>query len=94
MLGKVIGAGTGALIGKFKLKDSLRIGVGMMARAEVLIVTTQTGIDVGLVSSSIMPFALILIVLTSFLTPIFLKLLYRNDSGEGLPSRGEENGAR
>lgn len=94
MLGKVIGAGTGALIGKFKLKDSFRIGVGMMARAEVLIVTTQTGIDVGLVSSSIMPFALILIVLTSFLTPIFLKLLYRNDSDEGLPPRGEGNGAR
>lgn len=79
MLGKVIGAGAGALIGRFKGKDALRIGVGMMARAEVLIVTTQTGIDAGLVSSGIMPFALILIVAASFLTPIFLKLLYRNE---------------
>lgn len=82
MLGKVIGAGSGALIGRFKGKDALRIGVGMMARAEVLIVTTQTGIDAGLVSSGIMPFALILIVVTSFLTPIFLKLLYRNEPPE------------
>lgn len=79
MLGKVVGAGAGALIGGFKFKDSLRIGVGMMARAEVLIVTAQTGVDAHLVNSSIMPFTLILILATSFLTPIFLKLLYRND---------------
>ncbi len=81
-----VGAGTGALLGGFKFKDLLRIGIGMMARAEVLIVTTQTGIDAGLVSPSIMPFALILIVVTSFLTPILLKLLYRDKGGSKVDS--------
>lgn len=84
MLGKVVGAGAGALIGRFGLKDSLRVGVGMMARAEVLIVTAQTGVDAHLVDSAIMPFTLILILATSFLTPIFLKLLYREKDGGSL----------
>lgn len=79
IISKVIGAGIGAKICKFKFKDSLRIGVGMMARAEVVIVCAQKGVDSGLVDANIMPFALLLIILTSFLTPLFLKLLYKND---------------
>lgn len=79
ILGKVIGAGAGALICKFKFKDSLKIGVGMMARAEVLIVCAQKGIDSGLVSMAIMPFTLGIIIITSFITPVFLKLLYKKE---------------
>ncbi len=85
LLGKVVGAGLGARIMKFKFKDSLRIGVGMMARAEVLIVCAQKGVEANLVSSQIMPFTLILILVSSFLTPIFLKLLYK---GEPLENSG------
>ena len=79
MLGKVIGCGGGALLTKSNFKDSLKIGIGMMARAEVVIVTASKGITVGLIEPNIMPFILILIIATSFLTPIFLKLLYKND---------------
>lgn len=89
-LGKVIGAGAGGLLSKFNLRESGAIGVGMMARAEVLIVTAQTGIDARLVSSSIMPFTLILILLTSFLTPIFLKLLLKNKNGDDSNNRLEK----
>lgn len=79
LLGKVIGAGTGGLISKFSFKKSLIIGVGMMARAEVLIVTAQTGVDAGLVSDAIIPFTLGLILISSFITPILLKILYKNE---------------
>lgn len=47
----------------------------MMARAEVVIVCTQKGIDSGLVKAELMPFILLLILVTSFLTPVFLKSL-------------------
>ena len=50
---------------------------GMMARAEVLIVCAQKGIDANLVSPDIMPFCLVLILVSSFLTPICLKLLFK-----------------
>jgi len=82
LLGKVIGAGTGALLCKFKFKDALRIGIGMMARAEVLIVTAQKGVDSGLINPMIIPFTLGLILVSSFMTPILLKLLYKGEPPE------------
>jgi len=68
-------------------RDSLKIGVGMMARAEVLIVCAQKGVDAKLVDQKIMLFTLVLIIISSFATPIILKLLFKGDSkptgGEG-----------
>lgn len=93
MLGKVIGAGSGALICKFKFKDSLKVGVGMMARAEVVIVCAQKGVDSGLIDSQIMVYTLALILISSFLTPIMLKLLYKGEAETELirtPDKQEE----
>ena len=57
----------------------------MMARAEVLIVTAQTGVDSGLISDKIIPFTLILILISSFITPILLKVLYKDEMTAALP---------
>lgn len=80
IIGKVIGAGLGAKISKMNIKDSLAIGVGMMARAEVLIVCAQKGINAGLIDIAITPYAIILIIITSFVTPIILKLIYKKEN--------------
>lgn len=77
--GKVIGCGTGALICRYGIKDSLRVGIGMMVRAEVVLVCAQKGVDTGLVDAGIMPFVLILIIVTTLLTPLLLKFSYRNE---------------
>lgn len=79
LLGKVVGCSLGGLLTKFKMKDSLKIGIGMMARAEVLIVCAQKGIENNLVSSTLMPFTLILILISSFMTPVLLKALYKDE---------------
>lgn len=79
LVGKVLGCGLGSLICKYSLKDSFRVGIGMMARAEVVLVCTQKGVDSGIVDQSIMPFVLILIIVSSLLTPLFLKLSYRKE---------------
>lgn len=78
LLGKFIGAGLGGIISKFKFRQSLIIGVGMMARAEVIIVSAQKGITAGIITTEIMPFIILLIVISSLITPILLKLLYKN----------------
>ena len=75
LLGKVLGAGLGAKITGSNSKDSLIVGIGMMARAEVVIVTAQEGVDSGLVEAGIIPFTLVLILVSSFLTPILLRFL-------------------
>ena len=65
-------------------KDSLRVGIGMMVRAEVVLICTQKGIDGGLVDPAVYPFVFIIIIATSILAPLLLKLTYKKeDSGLG-----------
>lgn len=80
--GKVLGCGIAAKLCGCTGKDSLRIGLGMMARAEVALVCAQKGVENGIISSSIMPFILILIILTSLLTPVALRAAYRHEPPE------------
>lgn len=51
----------------------------MMVRAEVCLVCATKGIDAHLVDSNIMFFIIILILITSFATPLLLKLSYKNE---------------
>lgn len=79
MAGKVIGCGGMSIVCRYGFKDSLKVGVGMMARAEVALVTAQKGVEFGIIDSSIMPFIVLLIIITSFVTPIVLQRLYHSD---------------
>lgn len=92
ILGKFLGCGLGALACRYGIKDSARVGIGMMVRAEVVLVCAQKGIDSNpqLIDPGIMPFVLILIIVTTLLTPLLLKLSYRKepalppiDNGDG-----------
>ncbi|MBE6137466.1 MAG: cation:proton antiporter [Erysipelotrichaceae bacterium] len=84
ILGKLLGCGLGARLCKYDFKDSLRCGVGMMCRAEVCLICAQKGIDAGIIDASIQPFILVLILLTSFITPIVLKNSYRGTFGHDI----------
>ena len=77
MAGKVIGSGGAALACRYGAGDAFRVGVGMMARAEVALVCAQKGVDAGIIAGSIMPFIVLLILLTSFITPVLLQASYR-----------------
>ena len=78
IVGKLIGCGIAAKCCKYSFSDSVKIGVGMMARAEVCLVTASKG--AGIIDNNIMPFIVILIIITSLLSPIFLKLIYNHDN--------------
>ena len=80
LLGKVIGCGIGAKITGNHFKDSIRIGIGMMARAEVALICANKGIDAGLVDSGMSTFIVIMIIVSSFVTPLILKLTYKNEN--------------
>jgi Kef-type K+ transport system membrane component KefB len=89
LLGKFIGCGVGALTCKYSLKESVRVGLGMMCRAEVCLICAQKGVDCGLVDPNIMPFIILLIIITSFSVPMLLKLTYKNELGSK-PKEKEE----
>ena len=84
LVGKIIGCGGCARVLGFDNRDSLRIGVGMMTRGEVALITAQKGLAVGLISAEFFTPVILLILVSSVITPILLKRLYRGgDKAEG-----------
>lgn len=81
--GKVIGCGLAAQCCKFGMRDSCKIGFGMIARGEVALIVTQKGIAAKIVPSLYLTPVILLVIVTSLLAPIVLKLLYKNDMKKG-----------
>ncbi|MCR5824211.1 MAG: cation:proton antiporter [Lachnospiraceae bacterium] len=80
LITKIIGCGLIAKAMKYSWADSLKIGVGMMTRGEVALIVSQKGLSVGLVSPEYFTAVILLIVASSILTPVVLKLLYAQES--------------
>jgi len=79
MVGKFIGCGAGALMFKYDLRDAAFVGIGMMPRAEVLLITVQKGISNQFIDADFMPYALGLVIISSLLTPILLKVFNKKE---------------
>jgi Kef-type K+ transport system membrane component KefB len=79
LMSKFVGAGLGSLICGFSKAEAARVGLGMMCRAEVILITAQKGVDTGFMDQSFMPFVILLVIISSFITPILLKLTYKNE---------------
>lgn len=77
VISKIIGCGFGAKVFKINNKDSLRIGVGMVARGEVALMVAQKGINAGYITPEILPAIVLCIISAALITPILLKLTYK-----------------
>ena len=77
-IGKIIGCGTTAKLCRFNFNDSLKIGVGMMTRGEVALITAQKGLSAGLITSDYFTAVILMILVSSILAPVLLKLLYKS----------------
>lgn len=76
---KIIGCGFGAKICGYSWKESLQVGVGMVSRGEVALIVAQKGAAVGLMSSSIFGPVVIVVIVTTILTPIMLKCVFTRE---------------
>ena len=79
LLAKVVGCGLTARACRYSAADSLKIGVGMMTRGEVALIVAQKGLAAGLLTADYFTAVILLILVSSILTPIILKLLYTRD---------------
>lgn len=80
IIGKVFGCGLMAKCCKFNNRDSLKVGVGMMARGEVALIVIEKGIAGGIITGDFVPAGMLLVLVTSLLAPILLKILYKKKS--------------
>lgn len=73
---KIIGCGLAAKLCRNSWIDSAKIGVGMMARGEVALIVSQKGLAVGMLSPVYFTSVILLIIVSSILSPVILKFLY------------------
>ena len=76
LVAKVIGCGGCARLLRFDRQDSLKIGLGMMTRGEVALITAQQGLKLGLLTAEFFAPVILLILVSSVVTPVLLKRVY------------------
>ena len=76
LLGKVGGCGLCARVCGFRGNDTVKIGLGMMTRGEVALITAQKGLAAGLLTAEFFTPVILLILVSSIITPILLKRAY------------------
>ncbi len=89
MAAKIIGCGLMAKAWRLSNRDAMKVGVGMMTRGEVALIVSQKGLSVGMVSPEYFTSVILLILCSSIVSPIIMKLLYR---GEKKPDNSHPNG--
>ncbi len=78
ILTKVIGCGLGAKMCGYQTNQCKRIGVGMVSRGEVALIVASKGTALGLLGSAFVGPVVIMVVITTIITPILLKVVYRS----------------
>lgn len=68
---------TSKVIG-YNFLDSSRIGVGMISRGEVSLIIVNIGIANGVLKESLVSPIIIVVILTTVITPILLSILYKD----------------
>ena len=76
LLSKVLGCGLISKVLGYRWGDSFKIGVGMMTRGEVALIVAQRGLAAGMMNEAYFTAVILLIIVSSIVTPIILKILY------------------
>jgi len=79
IIGKVVGCGIGAKFSNFTARESLQIGVGMIPRSEVALIVTNLGLRLGAIGDEIFTSIILMVLVTTLVTPLLLKLAFRKD---------------
>lgn len=78
ILTKVIGCGVGAKICKCTNTEALQIGIGMISRGEVALIVAQKGYSCGLLNDVLFAPIVLVVIVTTLLTPILLKAVMKD----------------
>lgn len=76
LITKIVGCGIMSRLLGFKGTSAVIIGVGMMTRGEVALIVAQKGLSAKLISPEYFTAVILLIITSSIVTPILLKVLY------------------
>jgi Kef-type K+ transport system membrane component KefB len=89
VISKILGSGLGARAGGYSWLESYQLGNGMVSRGEVGLIIASIGASTGLINTVVLTDIVILILLTTLITPLLLKLCFSNPPGFLNPSQPE-----
>jgi Kef-type K+ transport system membrane component KefB len=75
---KFLGCGLAAKFCRFTGKESIQIGLGMVSRGEVALIVAVKGASMNLMKLNLLPSIIMVVLITTLITPILLKLVFNN----------------
>lgn len=82
---KLTGCGLPALLFLKNKAQSRRVGIAMMSRGEVGLIVAGVGLSSGVLTSNVYTTIVIMVAVTSVITPIWLKMEYRKEPKDTPP---------
>jgi len=76
---KLLGCGLPAWMFLKSRKLGMRVGIGMISRGEVGLIVAGVGLSAGVLTSSVYSTMVLMVIATTIITPIWLKMDYRKD---------------
>ena len=76
---KLVGCGLPAMIFLKDKSKAMRVGIGMVSRGEVGLIVAGVGVSSGALSTDVYTTVIIMVALTTIITPIWLKMAYKKD---------------
>ncbi len=93
---KLFGCGLPAMLFLKSKQQGMRVGIGMISRGEVGLIVAGVGVTTGILTLDVYSTIVIMVAVTSIVTPIWLKMEYRkvqksdnNESNKTLEQKSE-----
>lgn len=76
---KLFGCGLPAMLFLKSKAQGMRVGIGMISRGEVGLIVAGVGVTAGVLTSEVYSTIVIMVAVTTIITPIWLKMEYRKE---------------
>lgn len=77
VIGKILGSGLGARLGRFSWLESLQLGIGMVSRGEVGLIVASIGLSAGHLTDDAFSAVVGMILITTLITPPLLRATFK-----------------
>ncbi|MGH9972475.1 MAG: cation:proton antiporter [Nitrososphaeraceae archaeon] len=76
---KLAGCGLPAMMFLKEKSKAMKVGIGMISRGEVGLIVAGIGVSSGVLSSNVYTTVIIMVAITTLITPVWLKKAYSKD---------------
>lgn len=89
---KLLGGASGVFMWRFNPHDAITVGVGMISRGEVALITATIGLQARLLTPALFSIVILITLVTTLITPVLLNLLYIFQPVPSRPTKGDGKG--